>query len=172
MLDSKKTLPQVCVYSDGSSRGNPGSGAYGLIMEMSDISYRKLFSEAFRLTTNNRMELYGVIAALAYLKQKSHVIIFTDSKYVTQALNKTSLFSWEKFNFKGKKNSDLWKKFLKLYRLHEVSFKWIKGHNEHPENEQCDYIATQSSKNGPFKIDEAYEHSQIINKRGIIFMEK
>lgn len=157
---AKVVLPRVNIYSDGSSRGNPGAGAYGLIMEVSGSGYRKLFSEAFRLTTNNRMELWGVIAGLTYLKQKAQVTVFTDSKYVTEAVNKSWVFSWERTNFKGKKNSDLWCRFLKLYRLHEVSFKWIKGHNEHPENEQCDYIATQAAKKGPFKIDEIYERSQ------------
>ncbi|WP_103326820.1 ribonuclease HI [Bacteroidetes bacterium endosymbiont of Geopemphigus sp.] len=163
MSDSKNAIPRVRIYSDGSSRGNPGAGAYGLIMEMSDSGHRKLFSEAFRLTTNNRMELWGVIAGLAHLKQKSQVTVFTDSKYVTQAVDKAWVFFWEKSNFKGKKNSDLWRRFLKFYRLHQVSFKWIKGHNEHPENEQCDYIATQAAKNGPFKIDEIYESLQIPN---------
>lgn len=156
---SEKVLPLVHIYSDGSSRGNPGPGAYGLIMEIPSSGYRKSFSEAFRLTTNNRMELWGIIAGLANLKQKAQVIVFTDSKYVVEAVDKAWLFSWEKSNFRGKKNSDLWLRFLQLYRLHKVSFKWIKGHNFHPENEKCDYLATQSAKNGPFKIDELYERT-------------
>lgn len=160
MLKSKLNIPHVYMYSDGSSRGNPGPGAYGVILEIPISRERKLFSDAFRFTTNNRMELWPIIVGLEYLQQKTCVKIFTDSKYITESVNKSWIFSWERTGFKGKKNSDLWLRFLNLYRIHQVSFIWIKGHNHHSQNEECDDVAYQASKNGPFKIDEFYEDLQ------------
>ena len=109
--------PDIIIYTDGSSRGNPGPGGYGIIIEKYNSSYSKEFSEGFRLTTNNRMELLAVIEALEKLKQdRQKVSIYTDSKYVVDAVEKGWLLNWEKKNFKSKKNIDLWRRFLKIYR--------------------------------------------------------
>ncbi len=148
----------VYVYTDGACRGNPGPGGYGIIMEWVGKSYIKEFSDGFAHTTNNRMELLAVIIALKKLKKtKIRVRVFTDSKYVADAVEKKWVFNWERTNFKGKKNSDLWIDFLKEYRKHYVSFQWIKGHNEHPQNERCDQLAVAASKTKKLKIDQGFE---------------
>lgn len=135
---------KVQIFSDGSSRNNPGVSGYGTILVYGN--YRKEISEGFKLSTNNRMELLGVIKGLEALKKDNlDVEITTDSKYVSDAVNKGWLFNWEKQNFKDRKNSDLWKRFLTSYRKHNVKMIWIKGHNSHPENERCDILATTES---------------------------
>ncbi len=148
---------QVNIYTDGSSRGNPGPGGYGVVLIAT--KHHKELSGGFRKTTNNRMELLAVITALESLKLTGlHVTIHTDSKYVCDAVDKKWVFGWEKKNFAGKKNADLWKRFLDLYPKNHISFKWIKGHNGHKENERCDVLATMAaddSKN--FLIDEGFE---------------
>lgn len=148
---------KVEIYSDGFSRNNPGCSGYGTVLVYGD--HRKEISEGFKLSTNNRMELLGVIRGLQALKKdKLHIDITTDSKYVVDAVNKGWLFNWEKQNFKNRKNSDLWIKFLELYRKHYINMFWIKGHNNHPENERCDFLATrESGKNvNLLQIDEGY----------------
>lgn len=148
----------VHIYTDGACRGNPGPGGYGIVMEWVGKPYRKEFSEGFKLTTNNRMELMAVIVALKKLKQpKLNVKIFTDSKYVADSVDKKWVFNWERTHFKGKKNSDLWIEFLKEYRKHTISFQWIKGHNNHPQNERCDHLAVEASKKATLKIDKGFE---------------
>lgn len=150
--------PQVYIYTDGSSRGNPGPGGYGIVMEWVGKPYVKEFSQGYRKTTNNRMELLAVIVALEQLKNyATKVKVFTDSKYVVDAVEKGWVFGWEKKGFKDKKNPDLWKLFLKIYRKHEVSFQWIKGHNNHKQNERCDFLAVESSKKTNLLVDEYYE---------------
>jgi len=148
---------QVNIYTDGSSRGNPGPGGYGVVLIAT--KHHKELSRGFRKTTNNRMELLAVITALESLKLTGlHVTIHTDSKYVCDAVDKKWVFGWEKKNFAGKKNADLWKRFLELYPKNHISFKWIKGHNGHKENERCDVLATMAaddSKN--LLIDEGFE---------------
>ena len=152
--------PDIIIYTDGSSRGNPGPGGYGIIIEKYNSSYSKEFSEGFRLTTNNRMELLAVIEALEKLKQdRQKVSIYTDSKYVVDAVEKGWLLNWEKKNFKSKKNIDLWRRFLKIYRKHNVKFHWIKGHNNHPKNERCDELAFNACTNDRLSIDKQYETS-------------
>ncbi|MFA6260067.1 MAG: ribonuclease HI [Bacteroidia bacterium] len=147
---------QVHIYTDGSSRGNPGPGGYGIIMISG--KHRKEFSGGFRLTTNNRMELLAVIVALESLKLNGlHVQIHTDSKYVCEAVDKKWVFGWEKKDFKGKKNADLWKRFLKLYPKNHISFRWVKGHNGHVENERCDVLATEAADGHHLKTDEGFE---------------
>ncbi|WP_417885431.1 ribonuclease HI [Zunongwangia sp.] len=137
----------VHIYTDGSARGNPGPGGYGIVMEWVGKPYKKEFAQGFKHTTNNRMELLAVIEALRKLKKKKLKIrVFTDSKYVADAVEKKWVFGWEKKKFKDRKNSDLWKYFLVEYRNHSVNFTWIKGHNDHPQNERCDYLAVQASK--------------------------
>ena len=137
----------VHLYTDGSSQGNPGPGGYGIILEWVGTSYKKEFSEGYFLTTNNRMELLAVIVGLEMLKESGiEVTVYSDSKYVIDAVEKKWLFNWQKINFKGKKNSDLWLRFIKVYKKHKISFQWIKGHNNHPQNERCDSMASMAAK--------------------------
>lgn len=150
--------PQVHIYTDGSARGNPGPGGYGIVMEWVGKPYKKEFSQGFKHTTNNRMELLAVIEALRKLKNPdTAVLVFTDSKYVVDSVEKGWVFNWEKKGFKDKKNVDLWIAFLKEYRRHKVYLKWIKGHNNHRENERCDVLAVAASKNKKLLIDTGFE---------------
>jgi len=149
---------QVHIYTDGAAKGNPGNGGYGVVMELVGTSYKKEFYEGFRLTTNNRMELLAVIVGLEKLKNpKMTVLVVSDSKYVVDAVEKKWVFGWEKTGYKGKKNPDLWKRFLKIYRQHQVDFKWIKGHNNHPQNERCDELAVMASMQKKLAVDVFYE---------------
>jgi ribonuclease HI len=151
---------QVHIYTDGAARGNPGPGGYGIVMEWVGKSYRKEFAKGFKHTTNNRMELLAVIDALKKLKKPGvSAIVFTDSKYVADAVNKKWVFGWEKKNFKDRKNADLWIEFLKEIRKNDVSFRWIKGHNDHPQNERCDALAVAASKEKKLLIDEGFQQS-------------
>lgn len=146
------------MYTDGAARGNPGPGGYGTVL-MSG-SHRKELSEGFRLTTNNRMELLAVIVGLENLKiNKSNVIVYSDSKYVVDAVEKGWLFDWEKKRFAKKKNPDLWQRFLKAYRKHQIKFVWVKGHANIPENERCDQLAVEASLGNNLQIDKGYEVS-------------
>ena len=152
--------PDIIVYTDGSSRGNPGPGGYGIVMQKFGTDYLKEFSEGFRKTTNNRMELLAVIVALEKIKkEKQHVHIYTDSKYVSESVEKKWVENWEKKGFKNKKNPDLWTRFLKIYRKHKVRFFWVKGHNNNPTNERCDFLAVQASKSKVLKTDTYYENN-------------
>ena len=149
----------VKIYSDGSSRRNPGISGYGTVLIYGE--HRKEISEGFKLSTNNRMELLGVIAGLKALKKENlNVEITTDSKYVVDSINKGWLFNWEKDNFKNRKNADLWKNFLVEYRKHKIKMIWIKGHNNHPENERCDILATTESGKDIklLRVDEGYKY--------------
>ncbi len=149
---------QVHIYTDGAAKGNPGPGGYGVVMEMVGTPYKKEFFEGFRHTTNNRMELLAVIVGLEKLKApKTTVLIVSDSKYVVDSVEKGWVFVWEKKYFKDKKNPDLWMRFLKIYRQHQVKFTWIKGHNNHPQNERCDELAVMASQQKNLNIDSFYE---------------
>jgi ribonuclease HI len=149
---------QVHIYTDGAAKGNPGKGGYGVVMELVGTNYKKEFYEGFRLTTNNRMELLAVIVGLEKLsKPNMSVLVVSDSKYVVDSVEKKWVFGWEKTGFKGKKNPDLWKRFLKIYRQHQVDFKWIKGHNNHPQNERCDELAVYASGLPTLSVDAFYE---------------
>jgi ribonuclease HI len=149
---------KVHIYTDGACSGNPGKGGYGIVMEWVGKPYKKEFSDGFRLTTNNRMELLAVIVALENLKTNDiEVTVFSDSKYVVEAVEKKWVFGWESKGFKGKKNPDLWKRFLKVYREHTVKFIWIKGHNEHLQNERCDFLAVQASQKEKLMVDTEFE---------------
>ncbi len=153
---------QVHIYTDGSSRGNPGPGGYGIVMEWVGKPYFKEYSQGYTKTTNNRMELLAVIVALENLKNhNTFVKVFTDSKYVADSVEKKWVFKWEKNGFKDKKNPDLWRRFLVVYRLQKVSFQWIKGHNNHPQNERCDYLAVTASKKNNLFEDSGYLKSII-----------
>jgi ribonuclease HI len=149
---------QVHIYTDGAAKGNPGPGGYGVVMEMVGSPYKKEFFEGFRHTTNNRMELLAVIVGLEKLKApKTTVLVVSDSKYVVDSVEKGWVFGWEKKYFKDKKNPDLWMRFLKIYRQHHVKFMWIKGHNNHPQNERCDELAVMASQQKNLNIDTFYE---------------
>lgn len=149
---------KVNIYTDGACKGNPGRGGYGIIMEWVGKPYIKEFSRGFRKTTNNRMELLAVIVALEQLKKDGlDVEVFSDSKYVVDAVSKGWVFGWQKKGFQGKKNPDLWRRFLKVYRKHNVKFQWIKGHNEHPQNERCDELAVKAAESEELFIDEGFE---------------
>uniref|UniRef100_UPI0030DC7925 ribonuclease HI n=1 Tax=uncultured Sunxiuqinia sp. TaxID=1573825 RepID=UPI0030DC7925 len=147
--------PRVTIYTDGAARGNPGPGGYGVVLLSGQ--HRKELSEGFDLTTNNRMELLAVIVALETLKfSNCQVTIYSDSKYVVDAVEKKWLWGWVKKRFKGKKNADLWTRFLRVYQLHQVRFVWVKGHAEIPENERCDQLAVEASMGRNLKKDEGY----------------
>ena len=149
---------KIIIYTDGAARGNPGPGGYGIVLKSGE--HRKELSEGYRKTTNNRMELLAVIVALEKLKiEKRNVEIYTDSRYVADAVEKGWVFEWEKVRFKKKKNPDLWIRFLKVYRRHQVKFHWVKGHANIPENERCDRLAVEASQQANLLIDEAYESS-------------
>jgi len=150
---------EVYIYTDGSCLGNPGKGGYGIVMQAPKYNYSKEFSQGYRLTTNNRMELLAVIIALEKLKNTTKVLVTTDSKYVVDAVTKKWVFTWVKKNFKDKKNADLWKRFLKIYPKHEIAFQWVKGHNNHPQNERCDQLAVAAANSTKLLIDEGYEVS-------------
>ena len=149
---------QVHIYTDGAAKGNPGNGGYGVVMELVGTPYKKEFYEGFRHTTNNRMELLAVIVGLEKIKNpNTMVLVVSDSNYVVDAVEKKWVFGWEKKNFAAKKNPDLWMRFLKIYRKHQVDFKWIKGHNNHPQNERCDELAVYASGLEKLSVDVFYE---------------
>ncbi|MFN6357251.1 MAG: ribonuclease HI [Bacteroidota bacterium] len=147
---------QINVYTDGAARGNPGPGGYGVVMVSG--KHRKELSAGYKRTTNNRMELLAVIAALEAMKmQGTFITIYTDSKYVCEAVEKGWVFNWQNKDFKGKKNADLWKRFLELYPQQHITFRWIKGHAGHKENEHCDKLATNAADGNNLLTDEGYE---------------
>ena len=153
MADKKNY--NITIYTDGSSRGNPGPGGYGVVLISG--KHRKELSEGYALTTNNRMELLAVIKGLEALNfDHSKVTVYTDSKYVVDSVEQGWLFQWEKVRFKKKKNADLWIQFLDLYRKHEVKFKWVKGHADNKENEHCDKLAVNASFNENLLEDKGY----------------
>ena len=144
------------LYTDGAAKGNPGKGGYGAILKKGE--HEKEFSQGYRHTTNNRMELMAVIAGLEALKNDGlEVTVYSDSKYVVDAVDKGWVFGWVKKGFNDKKNPDLWLRFLKVYKKHKVKFKWIKGHNDHPYNERCDRLAVAAAESKNLIIDEGYE---------------
>ena len=146
----------ISIYTDGSSKGNPGPGGYGVVMIYGNL--RKEISEGFRLTTNNRMELMSVIVALETLKKEGeNVTIYSDSKYVVDSVEKKWVFGWEKKYFNGKKNADLWIRFLRIFRKHQVKFVWVKGHASNKENNRCDVLALTAAGGINLKADIEYE---------------
>lgn len=153
-------MSQVNVYTDGSALGNPGPGGYGIVM-MAGKHYKEI-KEGFRHTTNNRMELLSVIIALEMLKKPGYKVrIFSDSKYVVDSVEKKWVFGWVKKNFKGKKNADLWKRFLEIYPKHQVEFIWVKGHAGNKYNEVCDQLAVAAANDSKsHTVDQEYEDSQ------------
>ncbi|MFT4737231.1 MAG: ribonuclease HI [Cyclobacteriaceae bacterium] len=146
----------ITIYTDGSAKGNPGRGGYGTILDFK--GKEKELSEGYRMTTNNRMELLAVIKGLEAIKQEGwQVKVVSDSKYVVDSVEKGWLMSWVKKGFKGKKNEDLWRRFLKVYPKHQVKFQWIKGHAGHEQNERCDQLAVNAADGQDLLIDEVFE---------------
>ncbi|MGB0882699.1 MAG: ribonuclease HI [Vicingaceae bacterium] len=154
-------MAQITIYTDGAAKGNPGNGGYGVVM-MSG-KHKKEISEGFRLTTNNRMELLSVIVALETIKKPADVQIFSDSKYVVDSVEKGWVFGWQKKGFKGKKNIDLWKRFLQIYPKHKVKFNWVKGHAGNVYNERCDTLAVEAAEGDVLLVDEGYEATNKTN---------
>lgn len=147
----------IHLFTDGSSRGNPGPGGYGAILRYGP--HEKELTQGFRRTTNNRMELLAVIVGLeAITRPELPVLVVSDSKYVVEAVEKRWVFGWaQKPDFGKKANEDLWRRFLRVHRGRQVAFKWIKGHAGHAENERCDQLAVQSALGTNLLVDEGYE---------------
>lgn len=147
----------IKIYTDGSSRGNPGRGGYGVILLWG--KHIKELSKGYRLTTNNRMELMAVIAALKALKKNNlNLLIFSDSNYVVKAIMEGWLKKWIRTNFKGNiKNRDLWERYEELSKNHNIHFKWVKGHAENFYNNRCDILATEAADGNHLLVDDGYE---------------
>jgi ribonuclease HI len=151
-------MAELVIYTDGACRGNPGPGGYGIILQWGHV--RKEMAQGYRKTTNNRMELMAVIAAIEMLtRDKVSITIYSDSSYVVNAVEKGWLFGWIKTGFKGKKNADLWTRFYTLYKKHTIKFIWVKGHADNPMNNRCDELATAAADGGNLLIDTGYEQS-------------
>jgi ribonuclease HI len=149
----------IRIYTDGAAQGNPGPGGFGVILKYKD--FVKELSGGYRLTTNNRMELLAVIAGLEAIKKEGiPVNIYSDSEYVVKAIEQGWLWSWERKNFKDKKNADLWKRYIPLHEKYKPKFHWVRGHAGHIENERCDYLAVQAATSPGLLIDVEYEKSR------------
>ena len=150
---------KIELYTDGAAKGNPGRGGYGVLLRFNDAV--KEISEGFRMTTNNRMELLAVIVGLESLKTNQYPVhIFSDSKYVIDSISKRWVFNWVKTGFKGKKNKDLWMRYLAIHPKFDLVLHWVKGHAGHPENERCDVLAVNAAEGKILKIDEFYENER------------
>lgn len=147
-------MNEVIIYTDGSSKGNPGKGGCGTILLAG--KHVKKISKGFILTTNNRMELLAVILGLEALNKKCDVKIYSDSKYVVDAIEKGWVFGWQKKGFKSKKNPDLWIRFLSVYKKHNVKLHWIKGHSGNKYNEMCDDLAVAAAQGTDLQVDTGY----------------
>ena len=146
----------IKIYTDGAAKGNPGRGGYGIVLISG--KHRKEVSQGFEKTTNNRMELLAVIVALESIKKPgAQVVIYSDSKYVVDAVEKKWLFSWFNNDFKKRKNPDLWRRFLVVYKKHQVKFIWVKGHSNNVENNRCDVLAVSAAESTSLKKDLWYE---------------
>lgn len=149
----------IRIFTDGAAQGNPGPGGYGTILKFN--SHVKELSEGFRLTTNNRMELMAVIIGLEAIKKEGiAVIIYSDSKYVVDSVEKGWIWTWQKKNFAKKKNPDLWQRYIPLHQKFKPKFVWIKGHAGHPENERCDQLAVQAAEGYNLLSDNWYEENK------------
>ncbi|HNU88580.1 MAG TPA: ribonuclease HI [Ferruginibacter sp.] len=153
-------MAEIKIYTDGSSRGNPGPGGFGVILMWNN--HRKEISKGFRLTTNNRMELLAVITGLESITKKElPVVVYSDSQYVVKAIEEGWLNNWIRTNFKGgKKNKDLWTRYYHLSRNMKVKLRWVKGHADNPFNNRCDELATAAADGAGLAVDEGYEESQ------------
>lgn len=154
------SLKKVLIYTDGACAGNPGAGGYGTLLIYNE--HRKELSGGFRLTTNNRMEMMAAIVGLETLNIKCNVTLYTDSRYLVDAITKGWAKKWQANNWRRNKkefakNSDLWQQLLDLCEKHEVNFVWVKGHTGHPENEYCDHLAVKASQQSNLPSDDVYE---------------
>lgn len=148
----------VIIFTDGAAKGNPGPGGYGAVLKFGQ--HRKELSEGFRLTTNNRMELLAVIRALQALTTVEYPVqIYSDSKYVVDAVEKGWIWSWQKKGFKDKKNPDLWQRYIPLHLKYKPKFIWVKGHAGNVENERCDQLAVAAAEGSNLPPDVGYEAS-------------
>lgn len=146
----------IYLFTDGSSRGNPGPGGYGVVLKCG-VHYKEM-SAGYSCTTNNRMELLAVIAGLEAIKRKNAVVhIYSDSSYVVKAVNEGWLKKWLAKGLEKQKNPDLWERFIKVYQKHRVSLFWIKGHAGHPENERCDKLAVEAALSPELLEDAGYK---------------
>ena len=155
-------MKQVTLYTDGGCINNPGPGGYGVILIYD--AHRKELSQGYRRTTNNRMEILAAIAGLEALKEPCRVTLHSDSQYLVHAIQKGWARRWQangwKRNAKEKAvNPDLWERLLELCSIHEVEFKWVRGHAGHSENERCDELAKAAARGSALAIDEAYERN-------------
>ena len=157
-MDSK----ELHIYTDGAARGNPGPGGYGVILMWGDKA--KELSAGYRRTTNNRMELMGVIAALEALKKDGlNIVLHTDSQYIVKAINEGWLRNWIATNFKGgKKNKDLWLRFHELSKRNNIRFVWVRGHADNAYNNRCDELATAAADGKDLLVDEGYENPESV----------
>ena len=163
---------KIDIYTDGAASGNPGPGGFGTILLFNKDGkvIKKEISEGYKLTTNNRMELLAVIKGLEALKiDNCNVTIYSDSKYIVDAVEKKWLFEWEKKNFKKKQNIDLWIRFLKVYKKHKIKFVWVKGHNNNKYNEMCDKLAVNAAKQNNLLEDSAYVEKIKLNNDSLLF---
>lgn len=148
------------IYTDGASRGNPGRGGYGIILKWGEKM--KELSGGFRMTTNNRMELLAVIKALEELNREGvQITIYSDSKYVVDAVEKKWIWGWQKKGWADKKNVDLWQRYIRLHNKHNIQFVWVKGHANNPYNNRCDVLATSAADGGNLLIDHEYEQEML-----------
>ena len=147
------------IFTDGAAKGNPGNGGYGVYLRFG--AKIKELSQGYRLTTNNRMELLAVVVALESLKTTAYPVrITSDSKYVIYSITKGWVFNWVKKGFTGKKNEDLWRRYLAISQSFKLEFVWVRGHNGHFENERCDELAVQAAESLSLQIDEFYEKNE------------
>lgn len=153
-------MSELIIYTDGASRGNPGPGGYGCILQFKGVE--KELSGGYRLTTNNRMELMAVIAALKALKKDAlNITIFSDSQYVVKAVSEGWLKNWLATDFKGgKKNRDLWIAYSQLAAKHNIKFKWVRGHADNTYNNRCDELATQAADGENLQVDVGFEQGR------------
>ena len=148
------------LYTDGAASGNPGPGGFGIVLKYKH--HRKELSGGFKCTTNNRMELLAVIIGLESVTDKDlEVVVYSDSKYVVDAINLNWIYGWKKIGFKNKANVDLWQRFLRIYNSKKHRFVWVKGHAENVENNRCDVLAVAASKQANLPVDEGYESSKV-----------
>lgn len=150
---------ELVIYTDGAARGNPGNGGYGAVLQWG--ATMKEISQGYRHTTNNRMELMAVIAALRTLTRTGlDIVIYSDSSYVVKAVEEKWVFGWVKKGFAGKKNEDLWRMFLEEYKKHRIRFVWVKGHASNRWNNRCDELATAAADSGNLLEDHGYKPGQ------------
>ncbi|HEY9881371.1 MAG TPA: ribonuclease HI [Leptolyngbyaceae cyanobacterium] len=165
-------LKQVTLYTDGACIGNPGPGGYGTVLLYGE--HRKELSGGFRLTTNNRMEMMAAIVGLQTLKQKCSVVVYSDSKYLVDAVMLGWAFKWRSKGWMRTKaeravNADLWQQLLKLCEQHQVTFQWVKGHAGNVENERCDQLAVLAAKQPNLPVDAGYEEIQQPEQQSALF---